>query len=125
MPMPMVDIPLQPDPAVVAAAAKAAAETAKAAAETAKAEAAAAKAKEKEAAAAAKESKERMNKMGRAASGVSKLIIPIGIIALSYYVLKTWKVIGTAGLDDLSWEALPDGELESESLLLDSIQPYW
>lgn len=104
MPMPMVNVPLQPDPAIAMAVAKA---------EEAAAKAAMTEAKTKET-----EAKERMKKMGKAASGVSKLIIPVGIIALSYYVLKTWKVIGTAGS---SWEALPEGELTYLEELVNSI----
>jgi hypothetical protein len=54
---------------------------------------------------------------------VGKVIIPIVGIAIGYYILKTWKVIGTAGLDndDLSWKALPNRELEYLSKLVDNI----
>lgn len=65
-----------------------------------------------------KEVKERLGKVGKGASIIGQLIVPVGIIALGYYVLKTWKVIGTAGS---SWEALPEEELENESILLDSL----
>lgn len=56
---------------------------------------------------------------GRGKSIIPSLIIPIGVVALGYYVLKTWKVIGTTGSSE--WEAFSEGELEYESMLLDSI----
>jgi hypothetical protein len=58
-------------------------------------------------------------KSGRGTSIIPSLIIPIGVVALGYYVLKTWKVIGTASLD--FWEALPEEDLTYLEELVDSI----
>jgi hypothetical protein len=64
----------------------------------------------------------------KGASIISKLIIPIGVIAIGYYILKTWKVIGTAGSSDsllsssnLSWMAIPEYELTYLRELVDSL----
>ena len=59
---------------------------------------------------------------------VGKLIIPIAIVGIGYYILKTWKVIGTAGSSDsllsssnLSWTSIPEYELTYLRELVDSL----
>ena len=69
-----------------------------------------------------------METVGKGASIVGKLIIPVGIVALGYYILKSYKVIGTAGSSDsllsssnLSWIHIPMYELTYLRELVDSL----
>lgn len=74
-----------------------------------------------------KEEGKRLKKIGKGASIVGSLIVPVGLVLLGYYVLKTWHVIEIKSTDTdnwKNWKPLSDSELEdleNTSILLDNV----